>query len=82
MILFSRITEEVCYCHCFRHFTATFLRRNDVEIDVIRDYLGHSSSETSAIYIDIDASENLSGMLSFMDKDKGNKQQSNEMDED
>lgn len=73
MTLFSRLTEEICYCHCFRHYAATFLRRNKVEIDVIRDYLGHASSETSALYIDIDASENLSGMLSFMNKDDSDK---------
>lgn len=69
MDLFSRLTEEVCYAHAFRHYSSTWLRRNDVSIDVIRDFLGHNDSATTELYIDIDASENLAGMLDFMQKE-------------
>lgn len=75
MILFSRITGEVCYSHAFRHYALTWLRKHKVSIDVIRDFAGHNDSATTELYIDIDASENLSGMLSFMNKDdEGNKE--------
>ena len=68
MDLFSRLTEEVCYAHAFRHYAGTWLKRNGVSIDVIRDFFGHNDSATTEIYIDIDASENLAGMLDFMNK--------------
>lgn len=70
MLLFSRLTDEICYAHAFRHYSATFLKRNGAPIDQIRDFLGHNDSSTSELYVDIDSTENLAGMLSFMDKDK------------
>ncbi len=66
MDLFSRLTGEICYAHAFRHYAGTWLKRNGVSIDVIRDFFGHNDSATTEIYIDIDASENLAGMLDFM----------------
>ena len=68
MDLFSKLTEEVCYAHAFRHYAGTWLKRNGVSIDVIRDFFGHNDSATTELYIDIDASENLAGMLDFMKK--------------
>ena len=70
MTLYSRLIGEVCYAHAFRHYASTWLRRNNVSVDVIRDFLGHNDSATTELYIDIDASENLAGMLDFMNKDK------------
>lgn len=66
MDLFSRLTGEICYAHAFRHYAGTWLKRNGVSIDVIRDFFGHNDSATTEIYIDIEASENLAGMLDFM----------------
>lgn len=66
----TKITGVDNYAHCYRHYAATWLKRNGVEIDVIRDFFGHESSETTAIYVDIGSEENLKGMLSFMDRDK------------
>lgn len=68
MDLFSRLTGEVCYAHAFRHYAGTWLKRNGVPIDTIRDFFGHNDSVTTELYIDIDASENLAGMLDFMKK--------------
>jgi integrase/recombinase XerD len=66
----TKITGVDNYAHCYRHYSATWLKRNGVEIDTIRDFFGHESSETTQIYIDIGSEENLKGMLSFMDKNK------------
>lgn len=66
MVLFSRLTKEICYAHCFRHYATTWLRRNGVSIDQIRDFMGHNDSVTTELYVDIDASENLAGMLDFL----------------
>ena len=70
MDLFSRLTGEICYAHAFRHYSASFLRRNSVSVDVIRDFFGHNDSATTEIYIDIEASENLKGMLNFLKEDE------------
>lgn len=70
MDLFSRLTGEVCYAHAFRHYAGTWLKRNGVAIDVIRDFFGHNDSATTEIYIDIGTEENLAGMLDFLKKDK------------
>lgn len=69
MTLFSRITHKDTYCHAFRHYTATWLKRNNVPIDQIRDFIGHNDSSTTELYVDIPKSENLKGMLGFMKKD-------------
>lgn len=66
----TKITGIDNYAHSYRHYAATWLKRNGVEIDTIRDFFGHQSSETTQIYIDIGSEENLKGMLSFMDKKK------------
>lgn len=68
MDLFTRLTGENCYAHAFRHYAATWLKRNNVPVDVIRDFFGHNDSSTTEIYIDIGKEENLKGMLSFMNK--------------
>jgi len=68
MIGFTNITKIDNYCHMYRHYSATWLKRHSVSIDQIRDFMGHNDSSTSEIYVDIGKEENLSGMLSFMNK--------------
>lgn len=65
---FTTILDVPVYCHCFRHYLATWLKRKGIEIDKIRDLLGHQSSATSEIYIDIESEENMEGMFDFLDK--------------
>lgn len=65
---FTKMTGVDNYAHCYRHYSATWLKRNGVSIDKIRDFMGHNDSSTSEIYIDIGKEENLKGMLSFMEK--------------
>lgn len=65
---FSKIIGEDCYTHAFRHYAATWLKRNGATIDQIKDFLGHNDTSTTQIYIDIDGAENMKGMLSFMHK--------------
>ena len=64
----TKITGVDNYAHCYRHYSATWLKRKGVEVDVIQNFFGHASSETTALYIDIGTEENLKGMLSFMDE--------------
>ncbi|MGL5961936.1 MAG: tyrosine-type recombinase/integrase [Cetobacterium sp.] len=45
--------------HCLRHALATELTRAGLPIDVIQFLLGHKSSETSKLYIDISDDENM-----------------------
>lgn len=66
MELFTRLTGVDNYAHCYRHYSFTYLKRNSVPIDVIRDFAGHNDSSTTEIYIDIGKEENLKGMLDFM----------------
>lgn len=68
MQTFSKILNEDCYAHCFRHYSATWLKRNGASIEQIQEFLGHSSSEVTQIYIDIGAEESLKGMLNFLKK--------------
>jgi len=68
MITFSKILNADAYCHAFRHYSATWLKRNGVETSKIRDFLGHNDSSTTEIYIDIGKEENLKDMLNFMKK--------------
>lgn len=68
MNYFTKILGVVCYSHCFRHYSATWLKRNNADINQIKDFLGHNDISTSQIYIDITAGENLKGMLNFMNK--------------
>jgi len=70
MITFSNILNDFAYSHAFRHYSATWLKRNGVETSKIRDFLGHNDSSTTEIYIDIGKEENLKDMLSFMKKTK------------
>jgi len=69
MRLFTSLTSIDNYCHMFRHYSATWLKRHSVSIDQIRDFMGHNDSSTSEIYVDIGKEENLSGMLSFLNND-------------
>lgn len=68
MLTFSKILDDDAYSHAFRHYSATWLKRNGVETSKIRDFLGHNDSSTTEIYIDIGKEENLKDMLSFMKK--------------
>lgn len=68
MMTFSKILNADAYSHAFRHYSATWLKRNGVETSKIRDFLGHNESSTTEIYIDIGKEENLKDMLSFMKK--------------
>ena len=63
---FTLITGINNYAHAYRHYSATWLKKNGVSIDKIRDFLGHKDSSTSEIYIDIGKEENLKGMLDFL----------------
>ena len=67
----TRITGIDNYAHCYRHYSATWLKRNGVEIDVIQNFMGHNDSSTTALYIDIGSEENLKGMLDFMNNKNG-----------
>lgn len=69
MNYFSKILNIDCYTHAFRHYSATWLKRNGATIDQIKEFLGHNNTATTQIYIDIDAAENMRGMLNFMHKD-------------
>jgi len=75
MRTFTTITGIDNYCHMYRHYSATWLKRHNVSIDQIRDYMGHNDSSTSEIYVDIGKEENLSGMLSFMNTEKDVKEE-------
>ena len=66
---FTIILDVPVYCHAFRHYLATWLKRKGIDISAIRDILGHQSSATSEIYIDIEAEENMQGMFDFLDKE-------------
>ena len=50
------ICEEIlgkdCYVHSLRHFFVSSLRRANIPLDVIKDIVGHASSEVTAIYDD------------------------------
>ena len=60
------ITGVNIHPHSLRHFTATWLRRNNVPIEAIKVILGHEDTKTTEIYIDIDETENLAGSLDFL----------------
>lgn len=64
----SKIVGKVIYAHAFRHFISTWLKRNGAEVSEIKDFHGHEGVATTELYIDIDRSENLKDMLSFMNK--------------
>lgn len=70
MLTVSNILNADAYAHAFRHYAATWLKRNGVETSKIRDFLGHNDSSTTEIYIDIGTEENLKDMLNFMKKSK------------
>lgn len=70
MDLYTKILEVDVYPHSFRHYTGTWLKKNNVPIDMIRDFFGHNDSSTTEIYIDVEPMDNLKGMLSFMGKNK------------
>ncbi|EDS77119.1 integrase/recombinase [Clostridium botulinum C str. Eklund] len=65
---FTKILGVDCYAHCLRHYSATWLKKHSVNIDQIRDFMGHNDSSTSEIYVDIGKEENLVGMLDFLSK--------------
>lgn len=69
MRTFTIMTNIDIYCHSFRHYSGTWLKRNGVELSQIRDFFGHEDSSTTEIYIDIGKEENLKGMLKFLEQD-------------
>ena len=81
MLTASKILSLDAYCHAFRHYAATWLKKNGVETSKIRDFLGHNDSSTTEIYIDIGKEENLKDMLNFMKKDKVNTEEQNQNNE-
>lgn len=46
------ILGKDCYAHSFRHFFVSSLRRANIPLDVIKDIVGHASSEVTALYDD------------------------------
>ena len=64
------VCEEILgkpnYCHSYRHFFVSSLRRANVPLDVIKDIVGHASSEVTAIYDD-NPKEN--GFLQYFSED-------------
>ena len=64
----EKITNIDIHPHSLRHYTATYLRRNDVPIEAIKIILGHEDTKTTEIYIDIDETETLEGSLDFLSK--------------
>ncbi|MEG2289612.1 MAG: site-specific integrase [Clostridium sp.] len=52
MKICTELLEKPVYCHSFRHFFVSMLSAQNVPIAVIRDIVGHESSETTQIYDD------------------------------
>ena len=52
MKICGEILNKDCYVHSFRHFFVSSLRRANIPLDVIKDIVGHASSEVTAIYDD------------------------------
>lgn len=52
MKICTEILKKPVYAHSFRHFFVSYLSAQDVPIAVIRDIVGHESSETTEIYND------------------------------
>ena len=60
---FSKILGIDFYCHAVRHYYATALAKAGVPVSKIKDLMGHESSSTSEIYIDIDEEDNLKDLF-------------------
>ena len=52
MKICGEILNKDCYVHSFRHFFVSSLRRANIPLDIIKDIVGHASSEVTAIYDD------------------------------
>lgn len=52
MKICTEILKKPVYAHSFRHFFVSYLSAQNVPIAVIRDIVGHESSETTEIYND------------------------------
>lgn len=52
MNICTQILKKSVYAHSFRHYFVSSLRRANVPLDVIKDIVGHASSEVTAIYDD------------------------------
>lgn len=46
------ILGKESYCHSYRHFFVSTLIRQNIPLDVIKDIVGHNSTEVTAIYDD------------------------------
>jgi len=60
--------------HTIRHTTATHLLRSGVDINTVRDWLGHVSIDTTNIYVEIDLekkAEMLAQCNTFKSKERG-----------
>ena len=61
----ERYFQDAIYWHSFRHVIATELTRSNLPIDVVQFLLGHKSSETTKIYIDISSEEGMDKFADF-----------------
>lgn len=52
MKICSDILKKPSYCHTYRHFFVSTLARQNIPIDVIRDIVGHNSTEMTSLYND------------------------------
>jgi len=50
----SSLTKKNVTPHTFRHTTALHMIRSDVDITVVKDWLGHANITTTSLYIEID----------------------------
>jgi integrase len=60
------ILGKPCYAHSLRHFFVSSLRRSNIPLDVIKDIVGHASSEVTAIY---DDNPKEDGFLKYFSED-------------
>lgn len=59
------MTDMKLSCHKLRHSFATMLLRNNVDIRVVKELLGHASIETTMIYTHINDEQKRSAMTTI-----------------
>ncbi|WP_346938213.1 site-specific integrase [uncultured Clostridium sp.] len=52
MKICSDILGKESYCHSYRHFFVSTLVRQNIPLDIVKDIVGHNSSEVTALYND------------------------------
>lgn len=60
-----QLTDMKLSCHKLRHSFATMLLRNNVDIRVVKELLGHASIETTMIYTHINDEQKRSAMTTI-----------------